>query len=443
MTVFKLKKGLDIPISGKPVQEISPARPVSDLALLGRDYPGLKPSLAVRQGEAVKCGQLLFTDRKTPGVRFTAPGGGVITAINRGPKRLFESIVIKLTEDEEEIIFPVPDIDDGDATRNLMVESGLWTAFRSRPYGRVPSPGLKPHSIFVTAIDTLPLAPDPLLIINRQQENFRRGLKLLQSLAPTVHLCLRTAQDDYSQTPAGIKVHEFHGPHPAGLPSTHIHFIDPAGAGKTIWHIGYQDVIALGHLGRSGRLHTERVIAIAGPAAKQPRLLKTRLGADINELCRHEFNRPVRVVSGSLLSGYEAMGEQAYLGRYHHQVCALQDDAGRGLLNWLRPGRNRYSCRGLFLSSFLPKHEFAMSTAAWGGRRAIFPLGTYEQVMPLDIIPTALLKALANEDTEKARELGCLELIEDDLALCSFVCPGKNNFGPMLRRILDKIYDEG
>ncbi len=442
MTVFKLKKGLDIPLAGKPAQEITPARPVSTLALLGRDYPGLKPTLAVREGDEVKGGQLLFTDKKNPGVRFTAPGGGVITAINRGPKRLFESLVIQLTADEEAIFFPVPVDDDGDAVRDLMIESGLWTAFRSRPHGRIPAPSVRPYSIFVTAIDTEPLAPDPKLIIGRQQENFRRGLKLLQSLSPTVHLCLRKAQDDYIQALTGIKIHEFHGPHPAGLPSTHIHFIDPVGKDKTIWHIGYQDVIALGYLGRSGRLHNERIIAIAGPAAKYPRLLKTRLGANINELCRNEFNPEVRVVSGSLLNGYKAEGTQAYLGRYHQQVCALSDDAGRGLFNWLRPGWNRYSCRGLFLSSFLPRRKFAMSTAAWGGHRAIFPLGTYEQVMPLDIIPTALLKALANEDTEKAIELGCLELIEEDLALCSFVCPGKNNFGPMLRRVLNRIYDE-
>ncbi|MFW8601542.1 Na(+)-translocating NADH-quinone reductase subunit A [Desulfobacterota bacterium M19] len=443
MTVFRLKKGLDIPIEGKPVQEISPARPVTTVALSGCDYPGLKPTMAVREGEKVKGGQLLFTDKKNPGVKFTAPGGGIITAIERGPRRLFESIVIQLAEDEEEITFPVPDIDDGDAIRGLMVESGLWTAFRTRPYGRVPSPGTRPHSIFVTAMDTRPLAPDPALIINRQQENFKRGLKLLQPLAPTIHLCLRTMRDAPPPVQAGIKVHEFHGPHPAGLPSTHIHFIDPTGADRTIWHIGYQDVIALGHLGRHGRLHNERIISLAGPAVKQPRLLKTRQGANIDELCRDEFTPAARVISGSLLNGYEAAGKQACLGRYHQQICALHDNAGRGLLNWLRPGRDRYSCRGLFLSSFLPKREFAMSTAAWGGRRAIFPLGTYEQIMPLDIIPTALLKALANEDLEKARELGCLELIEEDLALCSFVCPGKNNFGPMLRRVLDKIYNEG
>lgn len=443
MTVFKLKKGLDIPIQGKPAQQISPARPITTLALLGRDYPGLKPTMAVREGEEVKGGQLLFSDKKNPGVNFTAPGGGIITAINRGPKRLFESIVIQLNDKEEELSFAVPTTNDSAAIRALMLESGLWTAFRTRPHGRVPSPGTTPHSIFVTAMDTQPLAPDPALIINHRQEFFKRGLELLQALAPTIHLCLQTAADDYITSLPNIRVHEFHGPHPAGLPSTHIHFVDPVGKDKTIWHIGYQDVIALGSLGQSGRLHNERIIAIAGPAARQPRLLKTRLGANITELCQNEFSPAARVVSGSLLNGYTARGKETYLGRYHLQVCALRDDAGRGLLNWLRPGRNRYSCRGLFLSSFLPKHEFTMSTAAWGGRRAIFPLGTYEQVMPLDIIPTALLKALANEDTEKARELGCLELIEEDLALCSFVCPGKNNFGPMLRRVLDRIYDEG
>ncbi|NOX25601.1 MAG: NADH:ubiquinone reductase (Na(+)-transporting) subunit A, partial [Deltaproteobacteria bacterium] len=177
---------------------------------------------------------------------------------------------------------------------------------------------------------------------------------------------------------------------------------------------------------------------------KKPRLLAVRLGANIAEICRNEINSAAaRIISGSVLSGRQSSGAKGFLGRYHLQICALEDDAERGFLHWLQPGSQRFSTKRLFISAFLPARKFAMSTAAWGGRRAIFPLGTYERVMPLDIMATDLLKALANQDTEKARELGCLELVEEDLALCSFVCPGKNNFGPMLRAVLQKIEKDG
>ena len=450
MTVIKIKKGLALPIQGTPRQVIAKdeTKTVHQVALLGRDYPGMKPTMAVQEGDLVNLGQLLFTDKKSPGVKFTSPGCGQVEAIIRGAKRKFEAIIISLNGDNQEAFPNLNQNPDAGLTpeeiRVTLIDSGTWTAFRTRPYGKIPAVDTTPHSLFITAMDTQPLAANPELIIARREPDFKMGLKVLRQMAPTIYLCLAEGQNNPGHNLPGITSQEFYGPHPAGLPSTHIHYLDPAHSGKIIWQIDYQDAISIGHLFNTGNLLTERIISLAGPAVKNPRLIKTRLGASISELCQDEINTAAaRLISGSVLSGHQALDSQDYLGRYHHQICGLYEDARRNFFSWLNPGLDRFSIKRLFLSGFMPAKKFNLPTATWGGHRAIFPLGTYEQVMPIDIVATALLKSLANGDTEKAQDLGCLELIEEDLALCSFVCPGKNNFGPMLRKVLDQIEASG
>ncbi|XCN73401.1 MAG: Na(+)-translocating NADH-quinone reductase subunit A [Candidatus Electrothrix aestuarii] len=451
-TEFTISKGLDIPISGAPEQQIGEGNPVSEIALLGIDYVGLKPTMKVRVDDQVATGQLLFTDKKNPGVRFTAPAPGKVIAINRGFRRRFESLVIKL-EGEKKHTFtppcPAPEqLPDRETIKNVLIESGQWTSLRARPYGKVPFPDAEATSLFITAIDTQPLAADPSIIINEYRGDFILGLNALQTLTAKTFLC---CSQDISLRRAdlpNIEVAHFSGPHPAGLASTHIHFLDPVHSGKEVWHIGYQDVIGVGYLFRTGKLWEERVVALTGPSIQRPRLIKTLAGASIPELCQDELaDSPARLIAGSVLNGH-GMGEEnvhGYLGRYQQQVCALPEKDGSGLLNWLRLGGDRYSSLPIFLSAFTKKagSKFPLSTASWGGKRAILPMGTYEQVMPLNLIATALLKAIASGNTEKAAALGCLELIEEDLALCSFVCPGKNNFGPMLREVLTRIEEDG
>lgn len=447
MTI-RLKKGLDIPICGAPRQVIEPGNEVREIALLGMDYVGLKPTMAVREGDRVAAGQLLFTDKKNPGINFTAPVSGTVTAIHRGPRRRFESLVIRI-EGERHLSFPPSSRSSSpDAVRALLLQSGMWTAVRTRPYGKIPQPDAGPSSLFVTAMDTLPLAPDPMVVINSQWDDFLLGLELMAGLAPQTFVCIDEEVQFAGDLPDGTTISRFAGPHPAGLPSTHIHFLDPVRPGRQAWHIGYQDVIAIGHLHRTGSVQPERVVALTGPAMRSPRLVTAPVGASVNELCCGELHeQPCRLIGGSALSGHGPGDNNihAYLGRYEQQVCALPDKDGSGLFSWLQPGRNRFSSLPLFASAFFKKDRkrFCMSTAAWGGRRAIIPLGTYEQVMPLDIIATALLKAIASGRSEKASQLGCLELVEEDLALCSFVCPGKNNFGPMLRDVLTVLEEEG
>ncbi|MDH3347292.1 MAG: Na(+)-translocating NADH-quinone reductase subunit A [Desulfobulbaceae bacterium] len=449
---FNLKNGLDIPITGAPNQVIEQGKPIKHVALLGLDYIDLKPSMAVRIGDQVAAGQLLFTDKKNPGIKITAPVCGKIIAIHRGERRKFESIVIQ-REGDNQLTFTSTDKDpnqqsDQKAIKILLIDSGLWTSLRTRPYGKIASPSSTPSSIFVTAMDTLPLAAAPEIIINEARSDFLSGLKIIQTLGPKTYLCSSQKVIIPGEKLQGITSCKFEGPHPAGLPSTHIHFVDPVGPGKEVWHIGYQDVIAIGSFFRTGQIPSTQIVALCGPAVNNPRLIKTIRGAAINEICHDEVIQDnSRILSGSALTGHQASGSKGYLGRYHQQVCALPIENGAGFLSWLRLGADRFSSLPIFLSgitgSVSQKNKTPMSTATWGGRRAIFPLGTYEKMIPLNIIATSLLKSVATGNTEKAAELGCLELVEEDLALCSFVCPGKNNFGPMLRTVLRKIEQDG
>ncbi len=447
MKRIRLTKGLTLPIAGAPQQSIRPGAAISSIAVVGADYIGIKPQMAVKEGERVITGQVLFTDKFDTGIRCTAPGCGRVQAINRGDRRAFTSLVIELDGDES-VIFPPTRIDrttsQAEQIRALLINSGLWTSFRTRPYGRIPASSSSPASLFITAIDTSPLAADPQVVIAAASTDFHLGLQMLRQLLTTpIHYCTGADHLQAWEEVEGITPWSFSGPHPAGLPSTHIHFIDPVSEQKTVWHIDYQDVIAIGHLGRTGRLHTEQTIALAGPGVIAPALVTCRRGAALAEICRAALiDKPVRVISGSVLSGRASASQTAYLGRYDHQVSVLLEDNGRSLLNWAMPGSDRFSIKPVFLSA-LRQRLLPMNTALWGGKRAIYPLGTYEQVMPLDIIAIYLLKALAVGDTDKARDLGCLELIEEDLDLCGFVCPGKNEFGQLLRQALTTIESGG
>lgn len=447
MREIRLSKGVDIPVGGRPDREITDGNQPRHVALIGDDYPGMKPTMLVDVGDRVQCGQPVFSDKKNEGVVFTAPGSGEVVAIHRGEKRRFLSLVIRLDGDDSVQFCPPdsrPDAQSPDQLRQLLIDSGLWCALRTRPYGKIPAVTTTPASLFVTAIDTTPLAPDMDLIIAQGRDDLISGLTALRRcLDRPVFLCL----GEDGQEPVaveGVEPVRFIGPHPAGLPSTHIHFLDPVKEGKTVWHIGVQDVIAIGALLRIGRLIPERIVSLGGPSVKRPRHLRTRLGAAVADICNGELvDGEIRKLSGSVLDGRQADECVGFLGRYHQLVSCLPEGTGRSFFGWLRPGIERFSVTRAFFSAFRRPSHFPFDTAVWGGHRAIFPLGTYERVMPLDIIPVYLLKSLASGNTEKAKQLGCLELIEEDLALCSFVCPGKNDFAPMLRDTLTSIEIEG
>ncbi|MEW6462913.1 Na(+)-translocating NADH-quinone reductase subunit A [Pseudomonas sp. BMW13] len=445
--MIKLKHGLDLPITGAPTQRIEAARPVRSVAVIGFDYHGMKPTMEVQVGDRVKLGQLLFTDKKTPGVRYTAPAAGVISAIHRGEKRVLQSVVIDIDGDEQETFAQyaadqLEALSDEQVRENLQ-QSGLWTALRSRPFSKVPALDALPSSIFVTAVDTHPLAADPAVIIGEYAADFENGLKVLANLAK-VFLCKADGVSLPGESLAKVQSEAFAGPHPAGLPGTHIHFLDPVSASKSVWQIGYQDVIAVGKLFTTGQLFVERVVALGGPVAEQPRLLRTRLGASLEELTAGElkpgFNR---VISGSVFGGRTAQGAFAFLGRYHNQVSCLGEGNDREMLHYLRAGVNKHSVLNIFVSKLAGAKLFNFTTTTNGSPRAMVPVGNYEAVMPLDILPTQLLRYLIVGDTEMAQKLGCLELDEEDLALCTYVCAGKYEYGPILRDNLARIEKEG
>ncbi len=446
-----IKRGLDLPILGGPEQRIEVAKPVRQVALLGDDYIGMKPTMLVAAGDQVRCGQPIFEDKKTPGVIYTAPASGTVAEVVRGEKRKFISLIIDV-EGDDRIEFTgargaAPASLGREKITEILAMSGLWTALRTRPYGNVPTPGTQPHSIFVNAMDTNPLAADPVVVLSDRRDQFVLGLAAIAQLTDgKVFVCKGEQSAIPSADAKNIQVESFAGPHPAGLVGTHIHFLDPVGPTKSVWYIGYQDVVAIGSLLTTGTLDTRRVVSLAGPMVRQPRLLETRIGADITELTDGEVtdnSTNVRVISGSILCGRAAAASTNFLGRYHQQISVLEEGNGREFLGWQMPGFDKYSVTKIYASAIDPNKRFALTTSTGGSERAMVPMGTYEKVMPLDILPTQLLRALIVRDTESAQQLGALELEEEDVALCTFVCPGKYEYGSLLRNNLTTIQREG
>ena len=447
--MFRIRKGLDLPISGVPEQHVTTGASIHHVAIVGDDYVGMRPAMLVQEGDRVIKGQALFEDKKNPGVMFTAPASGTVVAIHRGERRVLQSVVIQIEGDEKREFtrFDAADLAtlSHDVVQTQLLESGLWTALRTRPYSKTPVPGTVPAAIFVTAIDTNPLSADPQPLILAERKAFDAGLTVLTRLTPgKVHVCQASGGKLGGHPQGQVAFNEFAGPHPAGLVGTHIHFLEPVSLTKQVWHLNYQDVIAIGKLFTTGELCAERIIAIGGPQATQPRLVRTLLGADLTALLAGETKEGEnRIISGSVLSGRHATGPMAWLGRFHLQVSVVLEGREKELFGWVLPGAEKYSVTRTTLGHFLRRKLFNFSTSTNGGERAMVPIGNYERVMPLDILPTVLLRDLLAGDTDGAQALGCLELDEEDLALCTYVCPGKYEYGPVLREVLTRIEQEG
>ncbi len=445
--MIKIKKGLDLPISGVPAQKVFNAVAVTKVAVTGPDYVGMKPTMAVKEGDKVKIGDPLFECKKTPGVIYTSPANGTVMAINRGDRRVLQNVVVSNEGGEQKSLTNYANKDPKDYTakeiESLMVEAGLWPAFRTRPFSKVPQLGSQASSIFVNLMDTNPLSADSEILLNEYEADFNIGVEALSKLAPKVFVTKNPGTKTISFTGDNIETVEFDGPHPAGLVGTHIHHLDPVGVNKIVWHIGLQDVVALGRLVSTGKIFLEKIISLSGPKAKNPRLLRTRIGACLCELLvGEEREGPIRIVSGSILNGRKKDDTFCYLGRYHNQVTILEENTTREFLGWQGPGFDKYSVKNTYAGKFKQK-VFDFHTNTYGSKRAIVPVGIFESLMPLDILPTQLLKAILTKDTDLAVALGALELDEEDLALCTFASPGKDDFGPELRETLTIIEKEG
>ncbi len=450
---FHIKQGLDIPVAGAPEQAIHEGPSVRRFALCGPDYPGLKPRMLVEAGDEVVLGQPLFIDKRDPAVPYTSPGSGRVVAVNRGARRRLESVVVEESESQrpgEQSFEPVTaeaiDSLPLEAVAERLRSAGLWTAFRTRPFSHVPHSDTRPHSLFVTAIDTRPLAADPRLVIEPARDAFEAGLRALARLQPQrLYLCTAPGWPFELPPLEWLRHAEFSGPHPAGLPGTHIHLLEPVGAERVAWHIAYPDVIAIGRLFTEGRIAPERVVALGGEGIERPRLVRTRQGASLTELLEGSLSCPgeCRVVTGSVLCGRTAEKALSFLGRYHHQVAVIREGGDKHLFGWTGLFPRRYTAAPTLLRKTGHRRKAAFTTAQNGRYSGMIPMRAFDKVTPLDILPSPLFRALMVRDTDQAQALGCLELDEEDLALCEFLCPAKNDYGGALRINLDQIEREG
>jgi Na+-transporting NADH:ubiquinone oxidoreductase subunit A len=413
----KIRRGQDVSLSGKPASTIRNAWPIDMVALQGSDYPDLRPDFRVAVGDKVKAGQVLFVDRKRPEICFVSPASGTIGEITYGRRRMLDLVVVNVDGDENQN-YAIPDRMDDNYVRALLLETGQWPAFRTRPFGRIPDPGAVPDAIFVTAINTEPLGEDVATVLQPHLSQFRAGLETIRHLtAGPVYLC-QPPDIPTIETPEQVQTAIFDGPHPAGLPGTHIHSLHPASRTRQVWHIGYQDVIAIGHLVSTGQVFSERVIALAGAAVRTPGLVSTRLGAHLNALVADELREgEINILSGSALSGRPAR----YLGRFHNQVSVL-----------FQQSTTPSSAMSRFFGGLVVK----------GHADPIIPITAYDNVMPLDILPVPLLRALSVGDVETAELLGCLELTEEDMALLTHICPTGLDYPFLLRQILNQLEEQ-
>lgn len=449
--IVKIKKGLNIPLDGEPAPTIENGAKVKRVAILGDDFPNMKPRFLLKEGDKVSLGTPIFTDRKNESIIFTSPGSGKIIEINRGEKRVFQSCVIELDDKNEEKFksYSASDIErlDAEKVKDNLLKSGEWIALRERPLDKVADPEHTPVAVFITVTDTNPLAAPVSKVMEGQEQDLVNGVKVLSRLSSGNTYVAKNSSVSLPDMGKGINVVDFEGPHPAGLAGTHIHFLDPAGPNRHVWYVNYQDAIAIGKLFTTGKISVDRIVSLAGPSVRNPRLIRTRIGASIDELTANQLttdkDKEIRVIAGSALHGHHATGPFAYVARYKYQITAIPELVDREFFGSFTPGFNKFSVLNLVFSKLMPGKKFRMNTSLNGSHRAVIPLGTYEKVMPLDIYPTHLLRSLLSDDIEKSEELGCLELGEEDLALCSYVSPGKEEFGQVLRQMLNRIEKEG
>lgn len=450
MAVHRIRRGLDLPLCGAPRPGSPEAKPVSRVGVLADEVRGGKLRALVQPGDRVRRGAPLLEDRQRKGLYVTAPAGGRVSAVHRGDRRRLQSVTIEIEDDDAQSFTLNRAEDDGDALRALLLETGLWTALRERPFERTPDPAGEPHALFVTALDTQPHAPDLNSTLLGREEDFERGLAAVTRLTRgTTFVCARRGERPPLGT-ASVSLEEFEGPHPSGNVGLHIQLLAPVHRGRSVWHLGAQEVAEIGYLLAHGTLDRARVVSFAGPGVVNPRLLRLRMGANVDDVVADELKPgEQRVVSGSVLHGHVARGDVGgWLGRHHQQISVLSEDRERYALRWLRPGFDRYSFTPVFAASLLallrrwmakPPTARDLTTTLSGGPRAIVPIGAYERVMPYDVLPTHLLRAVSVGDLEWAEQLGALELSEEDVALCTFVCPGKVDYGERLRAVLDAL----
>jgi Na+-transporting NADH:ubiquinone oxidoreductase subunit A len=443
----KLKKGLDIRLKGVAAREFYGEVGAVDYCVRPGDFNGITPKLNVKAGDQVKAGTSLFHDKSRPDLNFSSPVSGTVKSINRGEQRKVLEIIITCSGNDY-LDFGKTDLQNSsrDEIKIKLLKAGVWPVIRQRPYHIIADPAKSPKSIFISGFDTAPLAPDlNFMMEHTSSELFTAGLKALKKLTDgPVNLVLNGNADSTGllKNAEGVEKHYFSGPHPAGNTGVHIHHIDPVNKGEAVWYVNLQDVAVIGTLFKEGVYRNDRIIALAGSEVTSPGYFKIRTGASVKELVNGRVKEGnLRYISGNVLTGTK-IGREGFLGFYDNMVTVIPEGDYFEFFGWIKPGMNKYSFSKTFLSSLFRNKEFRLDTNLHGGHRAFVMTGQYEEVLPMDIYPMQLLKAILAEDIDNMENLGIYEIAEEDLALCEFICPSKMEIQAIVRQGLDLMVKE-
>ncbi len=445
--VYKIKRGLDIPLKGEAEKVVRTPEPARYYAVKPTDFHWMRTKLIAHEGDRVKAGSPLFYNKQLPDVRFPSPVSGKVVAVNRGERRKILEVVVEADEkmEYEEFGKGEPREMKRDEVVDKLVKSGLWTFIRQRPYSTIANPADTPQSIFISGFDTAPLAPDNDILVKGEGENFQRGIDALGQLTEgKIHLNLNAAyppSEVFTQA-RGVEHHYFKGPHPAGNVGVQINRIDPINAGDIVWYIYPQDIITIGKLFGRGIYDASKVIALTGSEVEKPLYYRVLRGRSIEQLVRGNVSPgTLRYISGHVLTG-DQVNSDGYLGHYHDQVTVIPEGNYHELLGWALPGLNKFSTSRSFFSWLQPNRKYRIDTNLKGGERAFVVSGEYEKVCPLDIYPVELLKAIMIGDVELMEKLGIYEVDEEDFALCEFVCTSKTPVQSVVRQGLNMMIEE-
>ena len=443
---IRLKKGLDLPISGAALAEVT-ARVAPDLvAVKPTDFRGMVPRLLVKEGDSVMAGTPLFADKKIPAMVFCSPVSGTVDAVVRGDKRKLLAVRIKADGRGEAVRFDVPKSAslDKEGTTELLLRSGLWPCLKQRPFGTVADPAAEPKAIFISGMNTAPLGADPEFALKDDFAALQAGVDALGKLTRGgVHLSLpaRNFAGGELHKLTGVVFHQFEGPHPAGNVGVQINHISPINKGEVVWTVDLHLVAVIGRFFLKGIYDTRRVITVAGPAAVNPSYVKVPAGVCMSSLAAYFAPGDVRVVSGDVLSG-EAVGRDGFLGFYHNQVSVLQEGNYYEMFGWINPLRSKKFSVSRAYPAFLRRKKYDMDTNENGGERPFLMNDVYNKVLPMDIYPLYLFTACLAGDPDKMEQLGIYEVIEEDVALCEYVCPSKVEIQNIIRRGIELMMKE-
>lgn len=443
---IRIKKGLDIKLKGK-AELTSDSKAVSVLfhAVKPTDFQGLKPKLLVSVGDEVKAGSPLFCDKNQLEVNYCSPVSGKVSAINRGERRKLLSVVIESDGKNESVSCSKTNVDSltREGVKSELLKSGLWPFLVQRPFGIVAKPADTPRDIFVSGFDSAPLAPDFEYILKNELDAFQAGITALSKLTDgKVYLGI-PSQSSILASVKGTETIAFEGPHPAGNVGIQIHNVKAINKGEIVWTVGAMGVLFIGRMFKTGTLNLSKLIALTGSEVKSPKYYQVTCGAQIASLVNGKTEGKVteRIISGNVLTGTKVDADN-FLGFYDNQITVIPEGNEVEAFGWIAPGVDKFSPSKTFLSKLFPKKEYTLNANFHGGERAFVMSEQYEKLLPMDILPVYLLKAILVNDFDKMEQLGIYEVIEEDLALCEYACTSKIEVQEILRNGLDTVLKE-